>query len=148
MLAYPPLFIRIARKGHSPQHDDTIVIKPLDGNVHVKHTDGSQNDKIVTEAVLTNTGLVGYISTLAAMVRDDTDPFNMIQFSFPGFPMVAYTPARLHNPAVMRTLKDAARITSDSWFRHDPGYDADASSDVSSDSDSSSSASSEETWPY
>jgi hypothetical protein len=76
----------------------------------------------------------------------------MIQFSFPGFPMVAYTPARLHNPAVMRTLKDAARITSDSWFRHDPGYDADAfsetSSDASSDSDSSSSASSDETWPY
>lgn len=133
------LMIQIVRKGETAEQDDVIVAKPMGGNILVKHTDGSRNKKVVTRTVLTHTSLSRYVATLAAMVRDDNDPFEYIQFNFPGFPMVMYTPARLHNPAVMRSLKDAAYATADSWFRHDPSYDADASS-VSSDS-------SEETQP-
>jgi hypothetical protein len=145
------LFIYIARAGKGPAHDDVIIAERVDGNVHIQHTDGSRKNKVVTNTVLTYTGLAGYVSTLAAMIRDDTEPFHSIQFNFPGFPMVVYTPARLHNPDVMRSIKNAARITSDSWFRDDPSYDADEdSSDGSSyssdDSDSSSSSSSDATY--
>jgi hypothetical protein len=139
-------FIYIARAGKGPAHDDVIIAERVGGNVHIRHTDGSRKAKIVTTTVLTHTGLVGYVSTLAAMIRDDTEPFHSIQFNFPGFPMVVYTPSRLHNPDVMHTIKNAARITSDSWFRDDPAYNADDdfsddSSSSSDDSDSSSSSS-------
>ena len=139
------LMIQLTREGMTSEHDDVIVAKPMGGNILVKHIDGSRNKKIVTRTVLTHTSLSRYVATLAAMVRDDNDPFEYIQFNFPGFPMVIFTPARLHNPDVMSSLKDAAYATADSWFRNDPSYDADASS-VSSDS-SDSTSSSEDTYP-
>jgi len=137
------LVIRIMRDDAHPSEDDVIIAERFGGNVHIQHKDGShKNKKVVTRTVLTNTGLVGYVSALAAMIRDDTEPFYSIQFNFPGFPMVVYTPSRLHNPDVMRTIKNAARITSDYWFIHDPSYDADDSSDTSSTTSETSSSSS------
>ena len=141
--------IYIARAGKGADHDDVIIAERVDSNVHIEHTDGSRKSKIVTNTILTHTGLAGYVSTLAAMIRDDTEPFASIQFNFPGFPMVVYTPARLHNPDVMHTIKNAARITSDSWFRDDPTYDADddfSDSSSSSSDDSGSTTSSDGTY--
>jgi hypothetical protein len=124
--------------------DDLIYIYRCGGNIHVKHVDKSHPAKrVITRTVLTQTSLTSYISTLAKMVRDDCDPFVGIQLNFPGFPVVFYSTARLHNPDVMRTIKEAAYITSDYWFHEYANYLSDDASSVSSDSSSST-----ETLPY
>jgi hypothetical protein len=149
------LKICVMRDGKDSSYDDIIRAERVGGNIHIELSDGSggKHERVVTRTVLTHVCLANYIMTLASMIRDDTDPFHSVQFNFPGFPMIVYTPARLHNPDVMRTLKDAAHITSDYWFRDDPGYDAEEDSDsdvddgssTTSSSSSSSSSSSEST---
>lgn len=124
--------INIQRVGGTARNDDRIRITREGGNLLVRHVDG--DGKIVTTLTLTNMGLVGYITALAAMVRDDSDPFDCIQFNFPGFPSVLYKVARLHNPDVIRSIRTAAGITAESFFADMP----DDASDSETESDASS----------
>ncbi len=134
----------------NPSHsakDDIIIIRRLNDNIRVSYSDSNHESGTphITKILLTNESLVGYLTTLLQMLRTDTDPFDGIQFNFPGFPIVYYTMARLHNPEVRTAIRNAARMTVDNWYRHlssadDAQEDDDASSTTSSSSSSSSSS--------
>jgi hypothetical protein len=146
--------IRLIRSNADKSRDDLICIEPVDeGNLRVFYNETYSEHKY--EMTLAYTGLVGYVDTVVRMVRDDCDPYEFIQLNFPGLPPVLYSKARLHNPDVVETIRDAARILSDAWFHHladegDDWYvggccedDDDDSSSTSSDSSTTSSDSSD-----
>jgi hypothetical protein len=118
-------------KANDTKKDIRFVLSPVGSNVQVQMRDGSNTPALTSETVLTRSGLVGYIRTLITLARYDQDPVRSVQFDFPAFPSVLYTLARLQNPEVLEAIEEAARITSDDWFKHQPG-DGETSSDASS----------------
>lgn len=127
--------IRFLTEADSPKKDIRFVLSPVGSNVQVQMRDGSSTPALTSETVLTRSGLVGYIRTLITLARYDQDPVRSVQFDFPAFPSVLYTLARLQNPEVLEAIEEAARITSDDWFKHQPGY-GDSSTETSSDASS------------
>ena len=103
----------------SPHTDDVITIRRQDNNILVKYTDNA--DKSLQNLVLTDTSLSTYIRNLGHLFLSDTEPFEKIQFNFPGFPCFMATQKSLKDTDTQEALAEIADIVSDSWFADYPG---------------------------
>jgi uncharacterized protein YcbX len=114
--------IRILHKApnNRPRDDDVIRCRPQGNSVHIRYWDARVERHQHT--MLTNSSLSHYIRTVVQLLRNDTEPEEEFQFDFPGFPIVLFTAARLHNPEVLEAVTNMARMTQESWTAELPNY--------------------------
>lgn len=109
--------IRLIRKSplNRPRNDDRIIFRFLGVNIAVEYWDGHSEAR--QHMTLTRLTLRDYVSILVRALRADTDPFEEIQFNFPGFPVVVYSIESLTSSDVTTAVKDMAEAVDHSW-RH------------------------------
>lgn len=118
--------------------DDKIYIMRKDNNLQVRYTDGDSQKSHTL--LLTDSSLSDYVEILLDGLCSDQDPVFHIQFQFPGFPVLLYTPKGLRRCRARRAVLNMATIAHESIFADLPAQeledDDDSSSVSSSDSDS------------
>lgn len=109
--------IRIIRKApqNRPRNDDRIIFRFLGVNIAVEYWDA--HSQATQHMTLTSLTLRDYVSILLRIIRGDDEPFDSIQFNFPGFPVVVYTIESLSSTDLTSSIKDMAEAVDHSW-RH------------------------------
>lgn len=105
--------IRILRN-KVPSQDNTVTIQYLTENSFIV-TFRDPDVRLSHLMTYTAVGLHTYIRSLLTLLRRDTDPFESIQFIFPGFPSVLYTMERLKSESLCDSLMDLVHLTVHSW---------------------------------
>lgn len=109
--------IRLIRDSVKKSGDDVIKVFRVGEMMRVQHTDrdGKNDTSVRTTLDLTQTGLDSYVETLLRFFVADEDPFQSIQFVFPGFPMILVSRDSL-DCETRTAIKTAAAIVCESWF--------------------------------
>lgn len=131
------IVIRLLHKNRGPARDDWIRMArvPDTSAITVTFTDKFGGRASTSSIRLVEHTALDYVDAVIQSIRYDNDAVDSLQFDFPGFPSVLYTPARLMNYEVRRAIRDMTRMVMESWFAEIPAEDED--SDTSSDTDSS-----------
>ena len=110
--------ILLIRDVNNKKPDDTIVITPVANNVLIKYKDtNTVNDVPMKDyIILENSYLSSYIKNVGYMFLTDTEPFESIQFNFPGFPAFLATRESLSNIDTQNTLVEIADLVRSAWF--------------------------------
>lgn len=123
-----PITIRLIRKLNNTRNgpdDDVIIIKRSDNNLLVKYKD-RHHCETTQKLLLTTVALSDYIKNLGIMFLADMEPFEAIQFCFPGFPIFLANRESLSNTDTQDMLMDTAYIVSESMLsdvvRPQPDY--------------------------
>jgi len=113
--------VYLIRKNTPGSHaDDKISIRRQDNNILVQYRDTTQGKHTREDLLLTNTSLGTYIRNLGYLFLVDTEPFESIQFNFPGFPAFMATRKSLADTNTQEALVEVADIVSESWFADYP----------------------------
>lgn len=139
--------IKSEAEAANEKKDDKIRIERVANNLKVYYTDGD-SQKTHT-LLLTDSSLSDYVETLLDGLCSDEDPVSSVQFQFPGFPVLLYTPKRLRRCRAYRALLNMATITHESFFADLPERELDDDDDSTSvsSSDSGSTDSTDEELP-
>lgn len=113
--------VYLIRKNTIGSHaDDKIHIMRKDNNILVQYRDSNEGKPSRQDLLLTNTSLGTYIRNLGYLFLVDTEPFESIQFNFPGFPTFMATRQSLSETTTQEALVEIADIVSESWFADYP----------------------------
>ena len=110
--------ILLIRDVNNKKPDDTIVITPVANNVLIKYKDtNTVNDVPMKDyIILENSYLSSYIKNVGYMFLTDTEPFESIQFNFPGFPTFLATRESLSDIDTQNNLVEIAELVRSAWF--------------------------------
>ena len=97
--------LRLIRKGpEDPESDDKIAITSAGDNLYSVYYKPSDFQSIYHEVQLSGEELDVYIHSLLILLGNDRDAFHSVQFLFPGFPSVLYTPKDLKRSVISKNL--------------------------------------------
>jgi hypothetical protein len=122
MATYNSLIVRCIRDAKVQAQDDTIHIIPrwnhissdcqlMEYVVTYRHSDEWRAN--TTEQILHGGSLRGYIESLIDLLAVDEQPFEKVQFDFPGMPSILTTPANLSS--IRDILIKATNVAQQSW---------------------------------
>lgn len=148
--------IHLIRSLDSKSEDQKIRISKMyagSSSVLVEVNDDKTKDR--HGLILTQSSIVKYLRTLMQTLSLDKEPFEHIQFDFPGYPSFIFTIASLSKESHRRSVLSCAKIVQETWeanqactldnlyeTRSDTSSESYMSTDSDSSSDSSSSSSS------
>ena len=110
--------ILLIRDLNNKKPDDKILINPVANNILIRYSDNvtSNNVPAKESILLENSYLSSYIKNIGYMFLTDTEPFESIQFNFPGFPTFLATRESLSDIDTQNNLVEIAELVRSAWF--------------------------------